>query len=163
MASPTNSFGDFLNWAGQVYVGSQQAKNPVPQVTQAAPQSDNANAYVDAGNSPAAYSGSDAGMVNTGTANPNLTSVGGMVIDKRVLTVTGVAVAALAVAKLARGNACFRDSICLDWRRSPAATPAPPVPAVAAAVTAPVPMFSTSPPEAARDRPPVTSRPPATW
>ncbi|AYM04230.1 hypothetical protein D8911_14600 (plasmid) [Levilactobacillus brevis] len=103
--SPTNSFGDFLNWAGDVYVGKVAAENPVPQVTQAAPQPDNAAAYVDASNSPAAYAGADAKQVNTGqtAVAKNTVTFGGVVFDKRVLTVTGVLLAGMATVKLAKG------------------------------------------------------------
>lgn len=99
------SGSNFLDWAGDLYLGKLQAENPTPQITQAVPQTDNANAYVDASTSPAAYAGADAKQVNAGqtAVAKNTVSVGGIVFDKRVLTVTGVVLAGLATVKLAKG------------------------------------------------------------
>lgn len=100
-----SSGSNFLDWAAGVYVDKVKAENPTPQVTQAAPQPDNANAYVDAGSSPAAYAGSDAGRVNTGqtAVATNTVSIAGIVFDKRILQVTGVALAGMAFVRLAKG------------------------------------------------------------
>ncbi|WP_295797399.1 hypothetical protein [uncultured Microbulbifer sp.] len=100
-----SSGSNFLDWAGELYLGKLAAENPTPQVTQAAPQPDNANAYVDASSSPAAYAGADARQVNAGqtAVAKNTVSVGGIVMDKRVLQFTGVLLAGMAVVKLAKG------------------------------------------------------------